>query len=760
MRHIGVEHKRIIADQIVTGKAVYTADLRKPNMKYGRVLRSPYAYAEILSIDASEAEAMDGVYAVVTYQDVGPDVYITNGFTPPAHSHPLDKIVRYIGDAVALVVADSEDLADEAMEKIHVEYRPMKPVLTMDEAMAPDAPQIYPNLPGNIAPAKQNINFTAGNLEEGFAEADEIVEVNVALRSGQNPLPVEPPTVLTYWDGDFLNVEGSIAAIAYCQQNVAASLNIPYENIRTIAPCVGGSFGSKLFSGNVQPVVYSALMSKKAGYPVLYTYTKEEHFAAHQNRMHTQGHVKLGVKRDGRATAVVVDQLADAGYCASTQEFMLCVGTHTLTMLCRTDNKQYNSKVIITNKMASGSFRGYGYLESTILISQAIMEACIKLNLDPVEYYKRNALRHGDAFYNAASPMHPWQNSTGPNWDEMLEETAKAWHWREKFKGWGVPTWQSEDGRFVRGVGIGCAGHVDVGGKQSNTNVILTGMGGVIVQTCMVEFGAGVRDVYQKIVAEALDMPLERVKIAPADTMVAPPDFGSTGSRSTYTGGISALYAAQDVRKKVLERASERLNIPVADLGFKNCMIYRLSNPDEKYPLAPRIMGKVDSLTGVGHFGGVENAPIFHTQMVEIEVDKKLGTFEVVDHFGGSDAGTIINPRALYNQVTSFFPGIDIACYEESVMDPRNNRLLNPSMIDYKTRTFNMAPHHDHVVLESFKNKDSAYPYGAFGVGEPLLAPGAPAIQMAFYNACGIRLKSFPFLPSEVLRALKEKEAN
>ncbi|MBQ8537630.1 MAG: molybdopterin-dependent oxidoreductase [Clostridia bacterium] len=760
MRHLGVERKRLIADQVVTGKAQYTADLRVPNMKYGRVMRSPHAYAEITKIDYSEAIKMDGVHAVVTYEDVGDDVYITNGFTPPKHCKPLSKIVRYVGDAVALVVADTEALADLAIEKIQVEYKVMKPVLTIDEAIAPGAPQIYPEFPGNIAPAKNNLHFAIGDVEKGFAEADGVFEGTYEMASGQNPLPAEPPTVLTYWEGDHLYVKGSIAAIAYCQQNVQAALNIPYEKITTEAPCVGGSFGSKLFSGIVHPVVYSALMSQKAHLPVMYAYTKEEHFACHQIRMTTRAHIKLGLRKDGLATAIEVSELAEAGYCAATQEFMLSVGTVVLPFLCKTNNQKFDADVVMTNKCPSGSFRGYGYLEITALMFRVICDACEALNIDIVDYCCKNVVNHGDTFFNAGNPARPWEVSGGPNYSVLFEECAQKWDWKNKFKGWGVPTWESEDGRYARGVGFAMAGQNHIGGKPSNTNVEITGLGSVLVSTCMTEFGAGVRDLYQKIVAEELDCPLEMVRMSPVITDANPPDFGSTGSRSTYAGGISALWAAKDLKKKLFALAEEKLGVPKEDLGLKDGKLYRLSNPEEIYPLAPRILGKVDALVGTGHFEGTHNCTMINAQFLDVTVDKKMGTFVVNDMLIGGDAGRIINPLGVKNQLDGFLAGLGLVQGEETIFDGNDNRVVNPSMINYPFATFNDVPKHEIYVRESFKDMgdDSYLPYGAFGLGEPTISPGGPAIRMAIYNACGVKMNDYPFRPAEMLAKLKEKE--
>ena len=410
-RHIGRETHRILGSDIVTGKAMYVADNKVPGMKYGKILRSPYPFARIVSVDKSEALAMDGVACVVTWQDIaGEGISVNNGFTPPRHPNILDEYVRYVGDAVALVVADTEDLAMEAMDKIKVEYEQLEPVYTIDEAMKPGAPQLYKEFPGNIAPYKQNLHFEAGDSGKGFEEADVIVEMDSELTSGQNPLPLEPPTTIAWWDKGVVTFIASAAAPAYCHQNVASSLNLPYENVRLIVGAVGGSFGSKLYSGNVHCLVFTALMARFANCPVLYAYSKEEHFTAHQTRMVTKGHVKFGMKKDGLATAVEMTQIADAGATASTQEFMLAVGTNSLPILCKTNNKKFDAKVVVTNHVPSGSFRGYGYLESSNLLTAAIFEACRRVDVDPMVYLEKNALALGEEFHNACSPMHPWQN--------------------------------------------------------------------------------------------------------------------------------------------------------------------------------------------------------------------------------------------------------------------------------------------------------------------------------------------------------------
>ncbi|MDR1515882.1 MAG: xanthine dehydrogenase family protein molybdopterin-binding subunit [Synergistaceae bacterium] len=759
LKYVGKEIPRLIAQDMVRGKAIFTGDIKVANMAYGRVLRSPHPHAEIVRIDASAAEAMPGVHAVVTYKDVPADCFLTNGMSPARHAKPLDKKVRYIGDAVALVVADSEDIADEAIEKVDVEYKVLPAALTIDEALAEDAPQIYEQLPGNVAPLTfflvDNLDYETGDLEKGFADADIIIDLDTELTSGQNPLTAEAPTIIASWDGEgVLHFYASCAAPSYTAFNVANSLNMPYERIHVEAPCCGGSFGSKLFMGNVYPLLFAALMAKKADRPVLYAMTKEEHLAANQTRMSMKANIKLGVKKDGTSTAIALRQWCEAGVAATCQENMMSVGGISLTMLSRSRNIRYKGDVVITNRVPSGTFRGYGYMETTAIITRAICRACRELDIDPVRYFEVNALKQGGQYYNSLAVGREWQVSVSPDWDVLVRETAKKFRWDERFKGWGVPT--KIDGHKRRGVGCALCGQSDLGGMAANTNIMINNGCGVIVQTTMNEHGTGVRDTYRKLVAEELDIPLEKVTIAKADTQGAPSDFGSMAARSTYAGGMTAILACRDLKEKLCKQAEKRLNVPADDWEFVGGKMRRKSNGEEH--ILPEILIAPNSLTGTGHWDGVENANVCNMQFVEVEVDIETGVVSLIDQMSGVDAGKVVNPLGLKNQVESFYPGIDMALMEETVWDSNDNRILTANMVDYKTRTFNDVAHHDMVVLESFKDKESVFPFGAMGIAEPCMTPSGPAVQMALYNATGVEVLEYPFTPQRVLAALKKKE--
>ena len=762
-KFVGKQIPRMAGYDIVTGQGKFTGDMKSEDMGICRVKRSPYPHAEIISIDTSKAEAADGVYCVVTYKDVPEDCYCTNGYSPAKHAKPLDKTVRYIGDAVALVVAKNALIADEAMDLIEIEYKQLPAVLTIQEALAPGAPQLYEALPGNIAKETpglvDNLDWnTGGDMEKGFSEADIIIDMTSGISNGQNPNPAEPPTIICNWDNDgLLDVWGSVASISYCTFNLARSLNMYYEQIRMQAPLVGGSFGSKLFMGNVYPLLFSALAAKKARRPVMYEMSKDEHLTTFLTRMNMDMRVKLGMKKDGTVTALDVEQYTDAGVAATMQQNMMTVGCASMSMLTRTENMKYSGKVVMTNKIASGSFRGYGYMETTTLISRAIFRACREANLDPIEYFAKNLLHYGQRFYNALCIGREWITNQSPDWEPVLRRTADEFGWKDRFVGWGKP--YKVEGTKRYGVGMGVSGHSSLGDTPSNTEVTIFADGGVQVKTVVTEHGTGVRDLYRKMVADELNLPLERVTITRASTQSGSGDQGGMGARSTYAGGLCTLWAARDVRQKFFESCHDYLGYEVEDMYLENGQIRLKSDPEKRINFTDFLFYS-NSITGVGHWDGAEDATVLNFQFVEVEVDTETGVLKLIDHLEGAQCGTVVNPLEAKNQMDAWFPGSDIAVLEETVWDPNNNRVLSTNMVDYKCRTFNDAPPHKNIAFEDLKDKDSIFPFGAMGFAEPVLGPGAPAITMAIYNAIGIEMLDYPFTPDKILAKLKEREAS
>lgn len=752
-RFIGKTTPRMAASEFVTGKAKYIRDIKLPHMLYGKVLRSPYPHALIKNIETSKAETLPGVKAVLTYKNA-PDWMYGN---PMPHIHVLDSKVRYVGDAVALVAAETEEIAEAALDLIAVEYEQLPAVYDIEEAMKPNAPLLYySEFKNNIVPKPppdiQGQDIAFGDVEKGFKEADVVAEGAFSVENFQNPLPPEGPGAIAEWKDGKLTVWASIQGIGINEITLRQALRLPPGSLRLIATYCGGSYGSKhTISG---PIFFTSALAQATGRPVSLCLTKEEHFASYRVRMGSRGSYKVGMKKDGTVTAVKGEWLANAGANVTLQQWMISVGLEALPMIAKCSNVDLETKVLVTNTIPSGSYRGFGYLENTCLLSSVLSMAMEQANLDPVEYYKRNCLKPGDKFF------HPymgkgWEVSAAPDITEAIEKGAELFGWKKKWKGWSQPT--VINGPKRRGVGIGVSGHSDVGEQESNSIVQLNADGSVTVYCSATEFGAGTRDVLRKIAAEMLNLPLESVKVTPPDSLIGPWEWGSTGARSTYAMGTAVSTAAEEARQKLFKRAAPILNAKPEELGTRDGMVYVKGGRGEKLPWIA-VIGWQGVVIGEGHFPGRYNLPTYQIHFVEVEIDVETGRVQPINFVSSTDCGQIIDPLMIQGQMQGFVPGLDLALMEESIMDKSKGYILNPNMIDYKWRTFLDLPNFQSVILETpVDNANPKCPFNARGIGEIALAPAGPAVLMALYNAIGKRFFEYPVTPDKILNALGKR---
>lgn len=755
-RHIGKVTNRIAGADYLTGKAVYARDMKLPRMLYAKVLRSPYAYAKITYLDTSEAEALAGVKAVISYKNT-PDWKMGMPFP---HKRFLEDTMRFVGDAVAVVAAETEDIAEEALDLIRVEYEVMKPVLSIDEALAEDAPQLFPEIPNNTVPTHvfeeigygyQHLEY--GDLEKGFAEADLILNERVSLESAQNPMPHEAPGVICEWDGEDLVVRGSLSSAGLCKMMNAPLMDLPISGMRVIPACVGGSFGSKHISSCGGIIMYAAALSKITHRPVALFYTKEEQLAAQSNRLRSYVDYKIGLSKDGRVTAIDGDWVCDAGAFGAEQGLMIAVGLISIPIQTNCPNARVNTKLVVTNKMYTGAYRGYGYLEHSTNIMNILNRGLEQLGIDPCDFLEKNAILPGDKIFHAYM-MSGFIDAEGPSYLPALRKGAKSFGWKDRWKGWGK-CFPGEDGK-LHAIGMGMSGMSDVGEQVANNNVDLQFDGHVLINSGITEFGPGTRDVMRLIIAEEMNVPLEHVRLAPCDTQANPYEWGSTGSRSTTAIGGCLQKAAKHAKQQLFERAAKILNCPPEILDTKDGIVFIKDNPQAAIPWVAAI-GFNGCITGVGNTKPYFNAQCYQMQFVEIAVDPDTGKMEVVEVVSAGDVGQIINPQALEGQFNGYFPGIDLVCREETVWD-KDGRIMNPNMIDYRTRTFNELPYHYNIIEENPpENEDGVCPFGAIGGGEPSVSPGIHAVTMALHNITGKWFNSYPITQADILGALKEK---
>jgi CO/xanthine dehydrogenase Mo-binding subunit len=745
-RFIGKPTPRSDAVEIVTGKADFIDDLRLPDMLYGKVLRSPYPHASIKAIDTTRAGSMPGVKAVLTYKNV-PDWM---GGTPP-HVRVLDRKVRFVGDAVALIAAESEQIAEAALELVAVDYEPLQAVYDVEEAVKPDAPQLYEQFPGNLIPAvfpaygpKSLKELALGDVEKGFKEADFISEGTYGYERVPNPLPIEPPGVIARWEGpDRVTIWSAIQSASWHRFVMLSMMGFP--EIRSISTHCGGSFGSKNYA--LMPCFYAAALAKETGRPVKVYYSKEEHFGAFALRLGARFKGKVGIKRDGTVTALSGELLVDTGAFSDMAQAQVAVGYGEVQLMLRCPNWSLRTRLVCTNRNPSGAVRGFGGQELESALLPVLIDAMRQADLDPVEFFKKNYVKPGDGYFWRDGK---WYVSRGLDYAKAIERGAKTFGWEEKWKGWLRPT--AVNGSKRIGVGVGVHGNADVGEDVSEAYVRLTPDARVTIHTCVSESGMGQRNSLCKMVAEVLQVPMERVSVTPADTLVNPFEFGLVGSRGTYALGSAVIAAAEDAKQDLLKRAAPLFEASPEELETQDGRVYVKRRPEKRLSWS-RVIGIARTCTGFGRFEPDFTVPNFIILFVEVEVDVETGKVDLVQVVPATDVGQIIDPLALRGQLHGCLgsAGLDTALFEETVLDRSTGRIVNMNMVDYKWRTFRELPRFQNVVLET---PISTHRFKAIGVGEITTSPGPGAILMAVSNAVGVRLTEYPLTPDKVLRAI------
>ena len=743
-RYIGKATPRIDGEEIVTGKAAFLNDLKFQNLLYGKVLRSPHPHALIKKIDVKKAEQVKGVKAVITHETM-PDW--KNG-NPPIRL--LDKKVRFVGDAVALIAAETERIAEEAKKLIEVEYEILPAVLDDYEAMKPGAPQIYENLPGNLLPLgipnrKWATEIVTGDVNKGFEEADVVVEEAYAYDNIPGPGFPESPAAVALWE------EPNTVTVWVSNHKIWRNkheLSVTFGNdvkVRVIGGACGGSYGSKVMSIQVQ--CYAAALSKATGRPVKVSLSKEEQLSTFVLRPATRLHAKVGMKKDGTVTAIAGSWVLGTGYYSMTTQVQLGVGCGEAMIAVRCKNWDVKPAIVCTNRNASGIVRGFGGQELKCTLIPILSHAMEKLSLDPFEVLKKNFVKPGDGYYwrNAE-----WYDYRGIDYSRAMDEGAKVFGWKDKWKGWLKPT--AVKGAKRIGVGVGIHGNADVGEDVSETHVRLDNDGRVVILAGLAEHGTGQRSNVVKVVAEVLQLPLERISISPGDSMVTPFEWGPAGSRGTYAILGAAIAAAEDAKNKLFRLAMPMLGADdPKDLETSDGIIWLKSDPQKRIEWEKVL--RFRTVLGYGRFEEDYSLSNCMMSFVELQVDTETGKVDLLRVVNATDVGQVIDPHGLQGQLYGCLgsAGIDSAVFEETIVDPTTGCILNSNLIDYKWRTSAELPVIENVVLET---PIDTHRFHAIGVGEITTSPGPSAVLMAASNAIGQWLHEYPVTPERILKAL------
>jgi len=468
-----------------------------------------------------------------------------------------------------------------------------------------------------------------------------------------------------------------------------------FPDIRTISTQCGGSFGSKNYSA--QLLFYAAALAKVAGRPVKVCFTKEEHLGAFALRLGSRFRGKVGMKKDGTLTAISGEWLVNTGASCDQTQAQVAVGCGEAQLMLRCSNWDLKTKIVCTNRNPSGIVRGFGGQELESAMTPILETAMAKAALDPVEFYKKNYVKPGDGYY--------WRDGNryicrGLDYSDAIERGAQAFGWKEKWKGWFKPT--AVQGSKRVGVGVGVHGNADVGESVSEAYVRLNPDNSATIHACVSEPGVGQRSSLCKMVAEVLQIPLESVSIAPADSLINPFDFGLLGSRGTFAIGSAVVTAAENAKAKLLEMAAPMLKTAPEGLESEDGMIYIKGRPDTGIPWR-KVLGLMHTCTGLGRFDPDYSMPNFVILFAEAQVDTATGKVDLLKVVIATDVGQIIDPPSLEGQLHGALgaAGIDTAIFEETIVDEADGHILNLNMMDYKWRTFLELPQFKNVILET-----------------------------------------------------------
>lgn len=756
---VGTNIPKVDAEDKVTGRARYTADLSFPGMLFGKILRSPHAHAKILKINTRKALKLRGVKAVITGRDTaGKTMGSVEIVAQMADRYPLaiDK-VRFIGDEVAAVAAVDEETAEKALKLIEVEYEELPAVFDPEEAMASGAPKVH-DVESNIGLATA---IEEGDVEKAFREAYLVHESSYRTHLVQHAA-MEPHAAVGSFENGRVTLWTSTQSVFVTRFWLARTLGLPEAKVRVIKPYVGGGFGGKLdfFSHEF----CSCLLAIITGRPVKFVLTREETFVATRTRHPMIIKLKTAVAKDGTILGKECLNVLDGGAYggAGVAAANLSLIWHNFPY--KIPNIKMKALRVYTNNPVSGPMRGYGSCQIHFASDSHMDEIAEALEMDPLELRLKNAMTPN---YTTPSGL----QITSCGFSETLEAAAKGIGWEQRKS---LPE--------GRGAGLGGSGFVSgtafailhtPKNYSSSAIVKLHREGYATLYTGACDIGQGSDTTLSVIVAEELGIGVGDVKLVAADTDTAPFDSGTYGSRVTFLAGNAAREAVKDARRQVFEVVAETIEANPDDLVAKDGRIFVKGNPEQGVPLregisacqaihgGAEVVGKgtfsqeIPPENFVTNRGNYAPTYSFSTSAAEVEVDKETGVVKVTNMAFSHDIGFPINPINVEGQIEgSLQMGIGYTLTENCIMD--SGMMKNPSFRDYKLPTALDMPH---IEISLVNTIDPGGPFGAKECGEGSTAPVAPSIANAVYNAIGVRLHDLPISPEAVLKALKEKEA-
>jgi putative selenate reductase molybdopterin-binding subunit len=761
---VGHNERKVDGTALVTGKPVFVADLpTRLGTLHLALLTSPHAHARIRAIDTSKAEALHGVALVLTHENTPEKRYTTAGQGYPEPSpydaRMFDSKVRFVGDRVAVVAAETVEIARAALDLIEVDYEPLEAVLSIDEALADGAPLVHDEPCPDAWRPEENIaaysEAVAGDVEAALAEAHAIVDVTVETHYGQHA-PIEPHVVTSYLDEhDRLVLVSSTQVPFHARRIIAFLLDLPVHRVRVIKPRIGGGFGVK------QEVLIEdllALTTLRTGRPASMIYTREQEFQASRTRHPMRTRIRLGADADGTIQAVDMDVISNTGaYGTHSLTVLSNAGSKTLPMYNLAPNVRFIGRAVYTNLPVAGAYRGYGGTQGQYAMEVAVEKLAEELGMDAIALRSRNHIRSGGTspiFRELGEGREGVEQTIGScELPACIELGAARIGWAEK-RGR-----RRREGSWVHGIGMSI--HMQGSGipliDMAAASIKLNDDGSINLMVGATDLGTGSDTILGQIAAEVLGIPLEKVIVTSSDTDLTPFDTGAYASSTTYVSGEAVRRAAEDVRGQLVAAAAEMLQAGPEELEVGD---ERVTAPDGSSVTLEKIA--IRALYGANQHQiaatasavpEVSPAP-FIASFAEVAVCTDTGRIRILDYVVAADCGTAINPKMAEGQVEGAVAnGIGYALAEDLAIDDRGR----PRGIDfgrYKIPTTLDLPRLQTILVDSYEETG---PMGAKSIAEIGINAPLPTIANAVHDATGIWLTESPFTAERVWTALRQE---
>lgn len=763
--YVGKPQVKVDAEKLALGKPVFTDDVTLPGMLYGELLTSPHAHARIISIDASEARAMEGVHAVLTHEDIPRIKYSSGGQSypnlKPYDQASLDNKVRHVGDRVALVAAETPAIARAALRKIKVEYEVLPAVVDSLDAMKDGAPVIHDedDSDGIFDPQHNvvyHIDQEVGDVERAFRESDHVFEGTYTTPK-QQQAHLEPHVTITHWDEDHrMVVRTSTQVPFHIRRMLAPLIGLPVKDIRVIKPRIGGGFGNK------QELILEdmcALLTKETGRPVRMEYTRKQEFTSSRSRHPQVIRYKIGIK-ENRVYAADLYVVGDTGAYGTQGLTVQMVGGFKGLTLYNPPNARFLCDVVYTNTPPAAAFRGYGSMQCQYGIEVLMEEIAEELGLDVVAFKRDNWLKVGE-------PMHLAKKlgEGREGFDQSLKTSGleacvvvglKATDYYSKRGKYA----KQKDGRWRKGIGMSIMMHGSgiAGLDMASATLKMNDDGSFNLQVGATDLGTGSDTILAQIAAEKLQIPVEDFIVYSSDTDFTPFDKGAYASSTTYISGGAVAKAAEKAAGMVREHAAAMLEVEdAASLSLKDRAVHA---PDGRSVTFEEValsslhnLNQHQIIASASHMS-YESPPPTAAQFVELAVDMETGEIDVERLLMIVDPGRVINPVTAAGQVEGgVFQALGFAHSEDMLYD-EDGQPLNAGFDDYKIYRNHEMPAVDAVFVQT---DEPTGPFGAKSVAEIAIDGVGPAFVNAVHNATGVWIRDLPLTPERVWKALHER---